>query len=106
MAVTISTVINPKSVNTRSFDVTATADADTTADITHGIAGLSDPDKELRIHIEPLNAAAYTSQWFVASRDQGGDKTAVRLTKGTGTGSGNAGAQVRIHVQRIHSLVD
>lgn len=106
MAVTISPAVNPNAVNMRTFDVTASVDADTTADIAHGITGIGDPNKELTVTIEPLNAAAYTAQWVVTSRDQLADKTTVRLTKGTGVGSGNAAAQIRVHVQRMHSLVE
>lgn len=105
MAITVSPVVNANSVNTRSFDVIASADADVNADIVHGIAGLVTPDSELKITLEPLLPAAYTSQWTVSSRDQGGNKTTVRLVKGTGAGSGNAGNQVRVHVVRVHSLV-
>lgn len=116
MAVTVSAVVNPKSVNSpvvntksvnsRSFDITATADGDTTADIVHGIHGIVDPNKELRISFEPLNAKATVSAWFVTSRDQNTDGTTVRVSKGTGTGSGDVGAQVRVHIQRLHSLID
>jgi hypothetical protein len=105
MAVTVSPVVNANSVNTRSFDIIASADADTNADIVHGIAGLVTPDQELKITFEPLLSNAWVSQWSVASRDQGATKTTVRVTKGTGVGSGNAGNQVRVHIQRIHSLV-
>lgn len=84
----------------RSFDVTATADADTTVAITHNITGAT--ASNLKVCFEPLLAAHYTSQWTVTGRTS----TTVTLTKGTGSGSGNASAQTRVHIWREHSITD
>lgn len=79
----------------KTFDVTATADADTTATIAHGF-GAAPAEVSLR----PLLANHYVSQWTVSAVDA----TNITLTKGTGVGSGNAGAQVRVQARRPHSI--
>lgn len=78
-----------------TFDVTATADADTTHAIAHGLG--VDPDLVI---LEPLSSNAGLSLWFVPSHDA----TNVNITKGTGAGSGNASAQLRVHVIKLHSI--
>lgn len=84
----------------RSFDVTATADADTTINITHGITGAT--ASNLKVCFEPLLANHYVSTWTVTARTS----TTITLTKGTATGSGNASAQTRVHIWREHSITD
>lgn len=85
-----------------SANVIATADADTTAVITHNL-GLSAAELSAGfplVDVTPLLAAAYTSQWAVT----GAMANAVTLTKGTGAGSGNAAAQIRVQISRPHSI--
>jgi len=93
MAVSLATVSS--SAVKKVVDVTATADADTTATIPHGMASAP---KE--VSLLPLLAAAYTSAWTAAI-----DSTNVTLTKGTGGGSGNASAQLRVIIALPHSIV-
>lgn len=110
MAVNITPIDAASSTHRKVFDVEATADADTTADLAHNlfsaeeIAAGADND-DVKVTIEPQAAAARLSDWIVGSRDQGGTKTTVRLSKTTAVGSGAAGAQVRVYVERTHSLV-
>jgi len=94
MAVTVTTI----RAGTHQFvaDVEATADADTTATLTHGLGAAPE-----QVIITPLLAAAYTSQWRVTSQGA----TSVVVTKGTGVGSGATGAQIRVTVIRPHSIV-
>jgi DNA/RNA endonuclease YhcR with UshA esterase domain len=96
MAVTVTAVAKPSGLPPRKnlaiFDVEATADADTTATITHGLGVV--PQK---VSIEMIAAAARTSLWIetIASRNA----TQVVLTKGTGAGSGAAGNQIRVYIE-------
>lgn len=76
----------------RIYDVIATADADTTATIAHGM-GVAPED----IQLTPLlQAVALLAGWAVTTKDA----TNVILTKATTAGSGNAGASVRVVVRR------
>lgn len=80
----------------KTVDVVADSDADTQAVITHGmgvtpvVAGL-----------EPEDAAARLSDWIVLSRSS----SQVVIGKTTDTGSGTTNAQVRVHLQKPHSIV-
>jgi hypothetical protein len=94
MAVTVTTV----RAGTLQYvaDVEASADADTTATLAHGLGVAPE-----QVVITPLLAAAYTAQWRVTSFGA----TNVVLTKGTGVGSGATGSQIRVTVIRPHSIV-
>lgn len=84
-------------------NVIATADADTTATITHNmqLTAAQLAAGQPWVTLEPLLAAAQISLWFVSSKTA----NTVVLTKATTAGSGNAGAQVRAIVQRPNTLV-
>ena len=78
-------------------DVTATADADTTATITHNFGAAP-----LLVLLTPLlQVSAGLSLWAVTAI---GANT-VTLTKATTAGSGNAGAQVRVWITKPHTLI-
>lgn len=74
------------------YTIIATADADaTTGNIAHGLGARP------QVTIIPiLQAPAAVSAWAATTIDV----TNVVLGKGTGVGSGNAGAQVRLRVER------
>lgn len=93
MAVTVTPVHAGSDFKT--WDIIASADADTTATIAHGMA-----EAPRDVTIRPLLDAAHESRWFVSTADT----TNVVLTKGTAVGSGNASAQIRVQVRRPHSL--
>lgn len=93
-AVSIGTVFTGTDSIIRT--VTATADADTTATIPHGMAAAP-----AEVQILPLlQAPAGVSLWAVTTIDA----TNVVCTKSTGVGSGNAGAQLRVTIKTPHSL--
>lgn len=77
-------------------DVIATADADTTLVIAHGL-GVAPAE----FYLVPLLSQALTalSAWTAAV-----DATNITLTKLTSTGSGNAGAQLRVVAKRPHTI--
>ena len=91
MAVTTAEV--GTGVDTRIFDVTATADADTTATIAHGMAAA--PEIVILSGLTTGAAGFRLSGWCFAV-----DATNVTLTKSTAVGSGVAGAQVRCIIKR------
>jgi len=100
MAVTVAAVTQaagyPPRNQTSVWDITATADADTTATITHGLVGTPQD-----VQITPqLVAPALLSGWAVT----GYSATQITLTKATTAGSGNAGVQVRVIVRVPHSI--
>lgn len=107
MAITVTPVSDAStSPAHRVFDITATADGDTVATITHGLdLSLLQPaagpsvDAALQVEFEPIDPAFYISNWVVTSR-VAGTNTQVTITKGTGAGSGVAGKQVRVHCKR------
>lgn len=94
MAVTVTTIFTGTDSIIR--DIIATADADTTATIPHGLGAA--PAEVYTTEL--LQAPAALSAWAVTTIDA----TNVVLTKGTGAGSGNAGAQVRVVIKRPHSI--
>ena len=94
VAVTPISVAGP---NGRSWTVTATADADTTATITHGF-----PDANYMITLLPLiQAACALSLWAVT----GMTNTTITLTKGVGVGSGAANPQLVVFVASAASRI-
>ncbi|MGH2669758.1 MAG: hypothetical protein ACRDH5_11700 [bacterium] len=93
MAVNLTTVF--AGTDTRIVDVEATADADTTATIPHGLGAT--PQEFL---ISWLLAAAAISLWRATTVDA----TNVVLTKATTAGSGAAGVQCRMVARRPHSI--
>lgn len=90
-------------LSTMVVDVTATADADTTATIPHLMtgfgAGITAP---LWAIGQPIlsQALAAESAWTVAAPGVAN----VVCTKLTTAGSGNAGAQLRVVIQKPYSL--
>lgn len=102
MAVTVTAVAQPSGQNVRGslsiWDIIATADADTTATITHGLGGGVAPQDVQLTNL--LQAPAGVSAWAVT----GFSATQITLTKGTGVGSGNAGAQLRAIVRLPHTM--
>jgi hypothetical protein len=98
MAVNIT--LKNASLVRKTYDIEATADADVNAVLAHNFA-LVDPDADLRVTIEPLAAASRVSQWIVSVRDANN----LTLAKGIGAGSGAAGVQLRVHVEKVHTIV-
>ena len=94
MAVTITNVL--AGTHTKIADVEATADADTTATIPHGLGAIP-----LDVQITWLVAAAAISLWRATTIDA----TNVVLTKATTMGSGAAGQQVRVRASLPHSII-
>lgn len=93
MAVTVTPVY--AGTTKKTFTVVATADGDTTAVVNHNFG--TTPET---VVITPLLDAGHTSRWFVSAKAA----NSVTLTKGTGVGSGNAGAQIEVLVQKIHTI--
>lgn len=100
MAVTVTAVTQitgyPPRATMSIWDIIATADADTTATITHGLK----VTPQVVIITPLLQAPAALSLWAATTIDA----TSVVLTKATTASSGNAGAQVRVTVWAPHSL--
>ena len=103
----VAGIVAPTAVEAKGIvnaNVIATADGDTTATITHNF-GLSADEIAAgwpAVVITPLlQAVAVVSAWAVTSVTT----NTVVLTKGVGAGSGNVGAQLRVSVQRPHSIV-
>lgn len=99
MAVTATGVDTTGSFS-KSWTVIATADADTTATIPHGLSGITDANAH--VTIVPMTAAGVLSAWQFTSVDA----TNLVLTKSTAVGSGDAAAQVRVSLWRFHSIND
>ena len=95
MAVTVTTVL--AGANAFTFDVAATADADTTTgNVAHGLG-----DTPVEVTLTSLQQVATAiSAWAVTTLNG----TNVVLTKGIGAGSGAVGNQVRCTVRRPHSI--
>jgi len=87
--------------NAVTAEVEATADADTTATITHNMALTVAQQAALQpfIRLTPLLTQFYLSTWTAAFPDG----NTVTLTKGIGVGSGAMGAQLRVIVERPFS---
>ena len=94
MAVTVNTIYSRDTV--RIFEVIASADADTTATIAHGLA-----DAPRVVWAVPILAAARISLWIVSAIDA----TNVTLLKAITVGSGDPGAQVRVFVARAAAFL-
>ncbi len=92
-AVTLTTVF--AGTDSRIVDVEATADADTTATIPHGMGAAP-----AEFTFTYLLAAAAISLWRATTVDA----TNVVATKGVGVGSGAAGVQVRCIIKRPHTI--
>lgn len=84
-------------------DVIASADGDTTATIPHLMGSANPPGSTppLKVTITPLISQALTalSAWTAAT-----GAANVVLTKLASTGSGNAGAQLRVHIEKPNSI--
>lgn len=91
--VTLTTVF--AGTDSRIVDVEATADADTTATIPHGMVVAPQ-----EFSFTYLLAAAAISLWRATTVDA----TNVVGTKGVGVGSGVAGVQVRVIIRRPHTI--
>jgi len=97
MAVSVATILG--GVNTFIADVTATADGDTTATVTHGLS-LGGTPKEIQATKILSNALAAEPGWSWAAPGA----TTVVGTKLATAGSGNASAQQRVTVRTPHTL--
>lgn len=96
MAITV-TAVSPQGVNTKAWNVIATADADTASpNIPHGF-GVA----PFLVWVSPRLAAGALSNWFVSTIDA----TNIVITKGTAVGSGNAGVQAVLYAMPPHSLI-
>ena len=110
MAVTVTTVLD--GVDTHIADITATADADTTATIPHGmvtqeaskpgrggVAGAGVIPLEVTlVNLQQVGGAL--SAWAATTINA----TNVVLTKSTAVGSGVAGAQVRCIIKKPNTI--
>lgn len=94
MTVKITPVVQGAHVQT--FDVVANRDEDLEAVITHTLGGVPS-----LVSLTPLADEFHTSRWRVIHADA----TAVTLAKVPELGSGARGAQVRVNLQRPHSMV-
>lgn len=95
MAVATTNVISGNTIF--AFDVSATADGDTTTgNAAHGMA--STPLVPI---LTALKAVAKLSGWYVSTLNS----TNVVLTKATTTGSGATGNQVRATFMLPHSII-
>lgn len=94
MAVTVTPVLS--GANTHVADVEATADADTTATIPHGLGAAP----TVVVLTGLAQVAAALSLWSATTINA----TNVVLTKATTAGSGAAGNQVRMTASLPHSL--
>jgi hypothetical protein len=99
MAITATAVAGAGGTGTvRSWDVEATADADTALTITHGLpfADATEADRRMVVIFEPIAAAHFLSEWLVTTR---GATTLVITKSALNAGSGAAGTQTRVHVK-------
>ena len=85
--------------NTAIFDVTATADGDTgNLVITHNLGQI--PQK---VVLEPILAAAYLSAWTETPSAR--TATQITLVKNTTTtSSGSANPQLRVYIEKPHTI--
>lgn len=101
---TAPTALQASNAQSVVADVIATADADTTATITHnfGLSAAELASGDPRVILTPLISQALTalSAWAVTAIAT----NSITLTKLTSVGSGNASAQLRVSVQRPHSI--
>lgn len=93
MAVTVTAVL--AGTDTYIADIEATADADTTATITHGLGATP-----LEVSKCELAVAATLSLWRATTINS----TTVVMTKSTTASSGAAGNQVRVTIKRPHTI--
>ena len=99
MAVTVTANASLSGVNTKVWDIIATADADvTTGDIAHGFGEIPSV-----IILTPTLAAGILKGWFVDLANT--DATNIVLTGQNVMSSGNAGIQLRLIASRVHSMV-
>lgn len=92
MAVTLVNVLVRG--NLKVVDVTASADADVTANIPHGMGNAA----VKKVIILPLlQAAAGLSLWAVTTQDA----INIVCTKSAAVGSGNAAAQLRVFIEKL-----
>jgi len=94
----------------KSYDITATEDTDTGFVLTHNV-NFTDPNpdaprtanSQMAIIFETLLPAALASRWQASNRT----KTQVTFTKENASASGDiVGPQVRVHIERVHSIQD
>lgn len=84
----------------RTWDVTATADADTTITIPHGLSGVTGATANLSL--VPLSPVSVLSSWWLDSING----TNLVLSKDVVVGSGAPTPQLRVHLWVNHSIVD
>lgn len=94
MTVKILPVVQGAHVQT--FDVVANRDEDSQAVISHSLGAVPS-----LVTLTPLADAFHTSRWRVVDANA----TAVTLAKATEPWSGDGGAQLRVSLQRPHSMV-
>jgi hypothetical protein len=94
MALTVSVVEQGETLYVGT--VAATADADATIDVPHGLGAAP-----LDVSILPLQAAARISNWVVTAIGA----VNITLAKTTDVGSGAAGPQLRVTAKLPHSIV-
>lgn len=101
----VAGIVAPTALQTEDLvvaDVLADNNADTDAVITTNM-GLSAADLAAgrpAVVIEPLRASAQASLWYVLAKAA----NSVTITKAPGVGGDAAGAQVRVHITRPHSI--
>lgn len=97
------TQIEAQHVNSVVATITATADADAAAVITHDL-NLSAADIASgwpSVLFEKISAMAQTSDWFIASYDP----NYIGLVKRNAAGGGNANPQLKVTISRPHTIV-
>lgn len=104
----VSTSNSVQGANSFQTEIIATADADTvTLTIPHGLsaipnsAGAPFAGVLPRVTLTPLSAAGRLSSWILTTLNT----TGFILTKATPAGSGAAPVQLRVVVEKPHSLV-
>lgn len=97
MAITAANVAASSGANIRTFDITSTADADTSVTVTHGL-GFT-PDFWI---ISPTLATAAAGTCFSITTV---GATTFAAVKSTNAGSGPGGVVARYYVGRIHSII-
>lgn len=107
----VTGIVAPTALQTKeqvTATVIATLDADAAAIIVHNM-GLTAAELALGLPIvvlEPILAAARTSDWIVGSAalPAGKDANTIQVSKTIAGGSGNGAAQLRVNILRPHTI--
>ena len=97
MAVTPTLNTTPTGPYSKSWNVVASADADTTCTITHGF-----PSAPAMVWIVFLNAVAYGKTWILGAITS----TTITVSGISSTGSGTSVAQFQVLAMLPHSIID